>query len=91
MAWLSMTLACFSTACLCCAAVALCAWCCCHAVQAISSIPQSTLRELLPVLSGIDSSKLTAQLKLLGQQDRETINKMTSFLKAVRHTTSPLN
>jgi len=53
-----------------------------NALSAISSIPQSTLRELLPVLSGIDSSKLTAQLKLLGQQDRETISKMTNFLKA---------
>lgn len=53
-------------------------------VQAVSAIPQSTLQALLPVLSGIDPAKLTAQLKLLGQQDRETIDKMIFFLKAVR-------
>lgn len=35
------------------------------------------------MLSGIDSSKLTAQLKLLGQQDKATLDKMVYFLKAV--------
>jgi hypothetical protein len=51
--------------------------------QAVGSIPQSTLQSLLPVLAGIDSSKLTAQLKLLGQQDKATLDKMVYFLKAV--------
>lgn len=35
------------------------------------------------MLSGIDPAKLTAQLKLLGQQDKETLDKMVFFLKAV--------
>jgi hypothetical protein len=49
----------------------------------VSTIPQSTLQALLPVLSGIDPAKLTAQLKLLGQQDKATLDKMVFFLKAV--------
>ena len=52
-------------------------------LQAVSSIPQATLQALLPVLSGIDPAKLTAQMKLLGQQDKETLDKMIFFLKAV--------
>lgn len=62
----------------------LCFCCSCPlSAQAVSSIPQSTLQALLPVLSGIDPAKLTAQLKLLGQQDKETLDKMVFFLKSV--------
>ena len=52
-------------------------------VQAISAIPPATLRALIPVLAGIDPAKLTAQMKLLGQQDKETIDKMIYFMKSV--------
>lgn len=56
---------------------------CCVRSQAVSAIPAATLRELIPVLSGIDPAKLTAQLKLLGGQDKETLDKMIFFLKSV--------
>jgi hypothetical protein len=51
----------------------------------VAGIPQSTLQALLPVLAGIDPAKLTAQLKLLGQQDKETLDKVVFFLKAVSY------
>lgn len=51
--------------------------------QSISRIPQSTLKELIPVLQGIPADKLTTQLKTLAAQDKATIDKMVYFLKAV--------